>query len=433
MKIRIIIAAALFLLLSPASEAVTPKQREKAEQLMVEVYKLFKDESYKQAISLLEDILFINPRDKTASRYLKVARQRVVEPVCRQADALYLGGDYEEAIDEWEKVLNIYPGDIQAKKMIEFTRNLVQGNVLESMYALADGFLKEEDYESAVNELEKILVLKPDEKRARTLLISASQGVTNARVKEYYEKAEMFMDEKKYDLAIETWNAILEMDDKQEAASRYIAAGRRKKLDSMYAEGRRLYMEGDYVSSQHIYNRIFNENPTDVDLKKIIAKLNETVRIVQKVSMEGKEFDMIRKALAQYISPDGNIKTAIAASWYAVQLSPGNDLSYVLKNFFEIKFPSVVVTMEPPVRDMDIIDQYLFAALNHIYEGRYDLAIQECNIVLDLQPNNVLAYKRLGSAYFAIGSKEKARESWKSALALSPDDRELKKFIKDLN
>ena len=432
MKLRIIIVAALFLLLPPVSEAVTSKQREKAEQLMVEVYKLFKNENYKQSISLLEDILLINPRDKTASRYLKVARLRVVEPICRQADALYLGRDYEDAIDEWEKVLNIYPGDIQAQKMIEFTRNLMQGNVLESMYALVDSLLNEEDYESAVNELEKMLDIKPDEKRARELLISARQGVTNNRIKEYYEKAEIFMNEKKYDLAIETWNAILEVDNKQEAASRYIAAARRKKLDSMYDEGRRLYIEGDYVSSRDVYNRIFNENPTDVDLKKIIAKLNETIRIVQKVSMEGKEFDMIRKALSHYISHDGNLKTAIAASWYAVQLSPNNDLAYVIRNFFEIKFPSVVVSMEPPVRDMDIIDQYLFAALNHIYEGRYDLAIQECTIVLDLQPNNVLAYKRLGSAYFAIESKEKARESWERALTLSPDDRELKKFIKDL-
>jgi Flp pilus assembly protein TadD len=115
-----------------------------------------------------------------------------------------------------------------------------------------------------------------------------------------------------------------------------------------------------------------------------------------------------------------------------MQISPKNDLAIVLKNFFETKFPSVVVTMEPPVRDMDIIDQYLFAALNHIYEGRYDLAIQECKIVLDLQPENVLAYKRLGSAYFAIGSKDKAREAWEHALSLSPDDKELKKFIKDL-
>ena len=433
MKLRIIIISmAIFLLQATVSEAITPKQRDRIEQLMGEVHKLFKNEDYRHAIPLLEDVLLIDSSDNTASRYLKVARQRVVDPICRQADALYLGRDYEEAIDEWRKVLNIYPRNIQIEKMIEFTRNLIQSNVLGSMYEIVDGFFKEEDYGSAANELEKILVLNPDEERARKLLISARQGVENARIKEFYERAEMFMTKERYDLAIETWNSILKLDQRQEVASRYIAAARRKKLDSMYNDGRLMYLEGDYVSSRSIYNRIFNDNPTDIDLKKVITRLDETIRIVQKVSMEGKEFDMIRKAFAHYISPDGNLKTAIAASWYAMQISPKNDLAFVLRNFFEKKFPSVVVTMEPPVRDMDIIDQYLFAALNHIYEGRYDLAIQECTIVLDLQPDNVLAYKRLGSAYFAIGSKEKARESWESALSLSPDDKELKKFIKDI-
>jgi tetratricopeptide (TPR) repeat protein len=156
---------------------------------MGEVQKLFKNEDYRHAIPLLEDILLINPLDNTASRYLKVARQRVVDPVCRQADALYLEREYEEAIDEWEKVLNIYPGDIQTEKMIEFTRNLIKSNVLDLMYEFVDGFFKEEDYGSAANELEKILILKPDEDRARKLLISARQGVENARIKEFYERA----------------------------------------------------------------------------------------------------------------------------------------------------------------------------------------------------------------------------------------------------
>lgn len=432
MKLRIIILIVLFLMPTPFSEAVTPKQRNRVEQLMGEVKKLFKNENYKHAIPLLEDILLIDPSDDTASRYMKVARQRVVDPICRQADALYMKNDYEEAIEEWEKVLHVYPTDIQSNNMIELTRNLIQSNVLESMYELVDGFLSVEDYGSAANELEKILILKPDEKRARELLISARQGVVNFSIKEFYDKAEIFMKEKKYDMAIETWNEILKLDEKQEAASRYVASARRKKLDSMYEEGKQMYIEGDYVTSRSIYGRIFNENPTDSDLKKIIARLDETIRIVQKVGMEGKEFDMIRKALSHYISPTGNSKTAIAATWYAMQLSPKNDLAIVLRNFFEKKFPSVIVTMEPPVRDMDIIDQYLFAALNHIYEGRYDLAIQECTIVLDLQPDNVLAYKRLGSAYFAIENREKAREAWEEALSLSPDDKELKTFIKNL-
>jgi cytochrome c-type biogenesis protein CcmH/NrfG len=58
------------------------------------------------------------------------------------------------------------------------------------------------------------------------------------------------------------------------------------------------------------------------------------------------------------------------------------------------------------------------------------LTIQECNLVLELEPKNVLALKRLGSAHFAMGRKDKAREAWEMALAISPKDSELKGFIK---
>jgi Tfp pilus assembly protein PilF len=52
--------------------------------------------------------------------------------------------------------------------------------------------------------------------------------------------------------------------------------------------------------------------------------------------------------------------------------------------------------------------------------------------VIELQPKNVLAWKRLGSAYYAIGKKDKARETWEQALKIAPEDVELKQFIKQV-
>jgi tetratricopeptide (TPR) repeat protein len=107
-------------------------------------------------------------------------------------------------------------------------------------------------------------------------------------------------------------------------------------------------------------------------------------------------------------------------------------LTTAIKDFLERKYASNLSTMEGPVGDMNIIDQYLFAALNHIYDGRYDLSIQECTIIIELQPENILAWKRLGSAYYAIGKKDKARETWEKALKVAPDDTELKQFIRQI-
>jgi tetratricopeptide (TPR) repeat protein len=430
--VKIVCCVSLYLLLAivSVSEAITPLQLSRIKKIKVDVEELFKEGNYKQAIPLLENILLINPADKTASRYLMFARQQMVEPFCKQADEAYLKRDYQEAIDIWEKILEIHPDDMRVEKMIEFTRNMIQDNVLDSLFELAENYIKEGRYDLAIDELEKILLISPDDRHARELLISSRQAIVNTRINNYYEKAEKFMKAEKYDLAIDAWEKILDIDKDQEAASRLIAEARRIKLNSMYSEAKQLYEKGIYTTSQELYSKILAENPTDLDTREIVSRLNETVNIVQKIEGEGEVMDLLRKALINHISTSGNIKAAIVASWFAMQKSPESKLAAAIKEFLERKYPTEVLSLEPPMKDMDIVEQYLFAALNHIYEGRYDLAVLECSIVVELQPQNTLALKRLGSAYFAIEDKVKAKEAWERALELSPDDKELKSFIK---
>ncbi|GAJ13873.1 unnamed protein product, partial [marine sediment metagenome] len=53
------------------------------------------------------------------------------------------------------------------------------------------------------------------------------------------------------------------------------------------------------------------------------------------------------------------------------------------------------------------------------------LAILECQEVLELEPNNTLALSRLGSAYYVIGQKEKAKELWLRVLEIEPENKEV--------
>jgi tetratricopeptide (TPR) repeat protein len=237
------------------------------------------------------------------------------------------------------------------------------------------------------------------------------------------------MKEKQYDLAIAEWKKILEIDPSQEAASRLIATAVKEKMGATYSEAKQAYERGDYVSARDYYNKILADNPTDIDVKTMLSRLDDVVKVALRIDEKSPAGDMMRKALSNYIAVDGNKKASMAGAWYAFQLSP-TSLTIGVKSFLELKYVAILSTMEAPVGDMNIIDQYLFAALNHIYEGRYDLAIQECTIVIELQPSNILGWKRLGSGYYAIGKKDKARETWERALKIAPDDAELKQFIK---
>lgn len=62
-------------------------------------------------------------------------------------------------------------------------------------------------------------------------------------------------------------------------------------------------------------------------------------------------------------------------------------------------------------------------------EGRLTQALILCRQVIVLEPDNALAYTRMGSVHFALGDYDHAREAWTQALALKPDDKELKQFL----
>ena len=67
--------------------------------------------------------------------------------------------------------------------------------------------------------------------------------------------------------------------------------------------------------------------------------------------------------------------------------------------------------------------------LEAIYDGRYLSAISEGTDVLDLEPSNVMALTRLGSAYYAMNEREKAKQIWTKALQYDPSNEVLKKFL----
>ena len=431
MKRFLALPVVCLLCIAPGAEAVTPKQLERIEQLKKEAAALMKERKFEQAAPLLNEILAIDPLDKTAARYQAIARQQVMEPFCKDAAEAFQNENYAAAIEVWDKLLKMNPEDRRFANLIDITKNLITDKTTNEMFERADQFIKDGDYKAALNELEKILAVRPYDGKARSLYNNAKSNVVDVRTKKHYDQADSYMKEKQYDLAIAEWKKILDIDGSQEAASRYIASAVKEKMGATYGEAKQAYERGDYIMARDYYNKILADNPTDIDVKTMLSRLDEVVKVALRIDDKNQAGDMMRKALSNYIAVDGNRKASMAGAWYAFQLNP-NSLTIAVKSFLELKYVSILSTMEAPVGDMNIVDQYLFAALNHIYEGRYDLAIQECTIVIELQPSNILAWKRLGSGYYAIGKKDKARETWERALKIAPDDTELKQFIKQI-
>jgi len=428
---RILLYLLLMVMCLPAAaSALTPEQQDKIEKLKQVVLTHFRNSEWTEAIPLLEEILLINPKDTAADRYLMIANRKVVEPYCELAATAFLAEDYAEALKHWETILKVNPDDRRVFNLMEDTIRMLNERTLRFLYTSADKLFREGRYELAAAEWEKVLVIAPNEARARELLEITQRIILDRKVKGFYEKAEEHIRNEEYGLAINALTDVLEVDKTQERAQQMIATLYKKMLDTMYTKAEEFYRLGFYMSARDQYYRIMAANPEDNKVKGIIDRLNGLIDITPSISQEGETWDIVRRGLMHEISPDGNPEVAIVAAQYAVQVEPDTQMFQTILEHLQRTHLSTVQTMERLQKDMNVIEQYLFVALNNIYEGRYDLAVRKCKIVLELQPGNILALKRLGSAYFALGRKDRARETWEEALKYAPRDSELREFIK---
>ncbi|MBI5639555.1 MAG: hypothetical protein HZA17_03930, partial [Nitrospirae bacterium] len=109
--VSFLLACGLFLSLPGWAGAANPETVKKVEQMKQNALEFLNQGKFNKAIPLLREVLSINPSDKTAVRYLRIARQQLVEPVCKQAADAYFESNYAKSIEHWENVLRINPDD----------------------------------------------------------------------------------------------------------------------------------------------------------------------------------------------------------------------------------------------------------------------------------------------------------------------------------
>lgn len=202
-----------------------------------------------------------------------------------------------------------------------------------------------------------------------------------------------------------------------------------QKIASLRTEGETAYREGRYNIALMKFEDLATYTPEDTQVKKINSKLTKIVKILSEETRTGNVPNLVRISLTNHLHKDGDPKLSINAIRYATQFEPRNEVLSRIRELIETEY-STIATAEKLVPGMNLVEQKLLVALNSIYDGRYDITILECNEVLQLEPYNITAYKRLGSAYWSLGKKEEARMVWQAGLKLAPNDEELKSALK---
>lgn len=221
---------------------------------------------------------------------------------------------------------------------------------------------------------------------------------------------------------LETEQSRLVLQEKQQQLR---SAEVQNEATLLYERGVAEYRDGQFVLALNTFREAERLLPQDNAIKEVRRRLEGVTPIVEMAVETEQTEKLIRLALTRYFENDP--KRALNALIYAMQYNAERAELMRLYRLIETNHPEVEAPRLSP--GISIVDHKLRLGLEAIYDGRYLSAISECTDVLDLEPNNVLAMTRLGSAYFAMNEREKAKQIWTKALQLDPNNAVLKKFL----
>ncbi len=242
------------------------------------------------------------------------------------------------------------------------------------------------------------------------------------------EKAQAaFREERWLDAASLARKVLLQEPDNVSASEIFAESSGKLRilLEPLAREGILLVNEGRFTDAESKYNEALDINPYDENMRGLCGNIKNITAVTPQARGENKVSHLIRAAVRAYLNKDAAL--AVNASVYVTQIDK-SIVSRNIRNIVKREFPEKYRGLKL-IKGMNLVEQKLYSALKNIYNARYDLAIIECNEVLELEPENVLALTRLGSAYYALGKKAKAVEVWKEALKYDPANKDILEFM----
>ncbi len=255
-----------------------------------------------------------------------------------------------------------------------------------------------------------------------------------AALRERYEEAFKLYTGGEHAKAIQKWNDILALDPNQKTAQSMISEAREKIAQQIKERQERLVTfirKGQYDAALLELQPLMEADSSLPLYKTLQSRLDSLAKIVPKAPESGKAWRIAVAAVAGTLKTKEELRFAHNGLRYACELDPADEKLGKLLDWLLSIHPELTEA-DPVTPGMKLLDYKRLVGLHHIYDGKYHLAAQVLGEVLALEPEDLTALKRLGSAYFALGRRERARSAWTDALKLAPEDPQLMKFLKKL-
>ena len=266
----------------------------------------------------------------------------------------------------------------------------------------------------AVSAIEKALEADPENKKGEKFLLNllVELGTECAHKEDwnnailYLEKAKKMVPEDK-DVS-EMYMLVRELKDNAEGMY---------ETETGMPDVEQIAQRGNYRAAFEKMQKLGADKSQDVEVRDLYKKLKMVSMTIPEIRGTDEKSELLKKGIGYYLSEEP--KGAVNLLQYYTEKNPEDRESASLMRSVKSEYPDVA--KEESIADgMSFVESKLYKALNFMYENKFDLAINECNAVIDIEPDNLTALLRLGSAYYSLGMKSRAKESWTKAREIDP-------------
>lgn len=203
----------------------------------------------------------------------------------------------------------------------------------------------------------------------------------------------------------------------------------RRYLEQLYAEADKQAEAGSYLAALGLLRKAARHAPLPEREKKLREGL-EKLKDANITAMrgDGEGADMIRRGIAFFLK--GNDKMA-AEIFKAALFKDSRNLMVqrLLAMAQGEKTDGKSAADLPTFTAVDPLQLKLTKAEQYFQDQMWDQALKELREVIEINPKEVGAYVRLGSVYYVMEMKDKAKASWEYAQTLDPSHPEVRTAV----
>ncbi len=364
------------------------------------------DMKYREAISLykqgylveaqnkFEEILTLNPHEDQARAWIERINNEFTKIHTRRGYYAYKQGDYHEALNQWYNVLLINKDDPVLNLKIAEVESLIKKE--ESEDALNKGF----EYYSkgrlvdAYKEFNRAYQIQPSEQQTQKFIVQLREEIAN----NYYNAGNKAYNEKKYNTAIANWRESQKWGYSEQDIEVLIRSAQRAKNKATATQKSQstttettVVKEGTCPPCPTLKCKpcpnVFQENKNNSTIQEVLP--------VAKAADNKKEVATTKTTVTNISNtPEGTTTTTTTTTKTEITENTSANLPPVTTEIEGEKedFPTQTVVEKNPTRVSEAARQ---ASIKHY---------------------------RFGLAAFSEGNYEKAKEEWKAALNLNPEN-----------